>query len=103
KRVALLKEIVPDLSRVAVMAAAGDRSDEVALNFVTAATAALGVTPQVFLVRSGAELEAAFAQAARDGFQGLFVNQSPFFFTRQAKVAALAAQAKLPAIYGYRE
>jgi putative ABC transport system substrate-binding protein len=61
------------------------------------------VTAKVFKVRTNAELDAGFAQAARDGLQGLLVNQSPFFFTRRAEVAALAARAHLPAIYGYRE
>jgi putative ABC transport system substrate-binding protein len=103
KRIGLLKEIVPGLSRIGVMAASGDRSDEIALTFLPAATRALGVTAKVFKVRTDAELDAAFAQAARDGLQGLFINQSPFFFTRRAEVAALAARARLPAIYGYRE
>jgi putative ABC transport system substrate-binding protein len=63
----------------------------------------VGVTAKVFKVRTDVELDAAFAQAARDGLQGLFINQSPFFFTRRTEVAALAARAHLPAIYGYRE
>jgi putative ABC transport system substrate-binding protein len=33
----------------------------------------------------------------------LFVDQSPFFLTRRAEVAELAARVRLPAIYGYRE
>jgi putative ABC transport system substrate-binding protein len=35
--------------------------------------------------------------------QGLFVSQNPYFFTRRAEVAALAARARLPPIYGFRE
>jgi putative ABC transport system substrate-binding protein len=103
KRIGLLKEIVPGLSRIGVMAASGDRSDEIALTFLPAATRALGVTAKVFTVRTNVELDAAFGQAADDGLQGLFINQSPFFFTRRAGVAAMAARARLPAIYGYRE
>lgn len=103
KRIALLKEIVPNLSQLAVMAATGDRSDEIAVKLLPAATGALGVTAKVFNVGTDAELEAAFGQAVRDGMQGVFVNQSPFFFTQQTQVAALAARSRLPAIYGYRE
>jgi putative ABC transport system substrate-binding protein len=103
KRIALLKEIVPNLSRIAVMAATGDQSDEIAIKLIPAATSALGVTAKVFHMRTDAELDAAFAQAVRDGMQGAFVNQSPFFFTRRTAVAALAARAHLPAVYGYRE
>jgi putative ABC transport system substrate-binding protein len=33
----------------------------------------------------------------------LFINQNPYFFSRRVEVAALAAHARLPAIYGFRE
>jgi putative ABC transport system substrate-binding protein len=103
KRIGLLKEIVPGFSQIGVLAASGDQSDEIALKLLPAATRALGVTARVFKVRTDAELNAAFAQAARDHLHGLFVNQSPFFFTRRAELAVLAARTRLPAIYGYRE
>ena len=103
KRISLLKEIVPGLSQIGVLAASGDQSDEIALKLLPAATRALGVTARVFKVRTDAELNAAFAQAARDHLHGLFINQSPFFFTRRAELAVLAARTRLPAIYGYRE
>ena len=103
KRIGLLKEVVPTLSRMGVMVASGDPSDEIVLRLLPAATHALGVTTKVFDVRTDAELETAFAQAARDGLQGLFINQNPFFLFRRTEVAALAARARLPAIYGFRE
>jgi putative ABC transport system substrate-binding protein len=99
----LLKEIVPGLSRIGVLVSSGDPSDEIALKLLPAAARALGVSIKIFDVRTDAELEAAVAQAASDRVQGLFVNQNPFFFSRRVKVAALAANARLPAIYGYRE
>jgi putative ABC transport system substrate-binding protein len=103
KRIELLKEIVPALSRIGVMISSGDPSDEIVLRLLPAATRALGVTTKVFDVRTDAELEAAFAQAARDGLQGLFISQNPFFLARRAEVAALTARARLPAIFGFRE
>ena len=103
KRIGLLKEIVPGLSQIGVLAASGDRSDEIALKLLPAVASALGVTAKVFNVRTDAELDAAFAQAARDGLQGFFINQSPFFFSRRAELAELAARTRLPAVYGYRE
>jgi putative ABC transport system substrate-binding protein len=103
KRIGLLKEVVPAMSRMGVMVSSGDPSDEIVLRLLPAATRALGVTYKVFDVRTDAELEAAFAQAAHDGLQGLFINQNPFFLARRGEVAALAARARLPAIYGFRE
>jgi putative ABC transport system substrate-binding protein len=103
KRIGLLKEVVPALSRLGVMLAADDPSGEIVLKLLPAIARALDVTYQVSQLRTNAELEAAFAQSARDGLQGLFVDQSPFFLTRRAEVAELAARVRLPAIYGYRE
>jgi putative ABC transport system substrate-binding protein len=103
KRIDLLKEIVPAMSRMGVMVSSSDPTDEIVLKLLPAATRALGVTTKVFDVRTNADLDAAFAMAAGDGLHGLFVNQNPFFFARRAKVAALAANARLPAIYGFRE
>jgi len=103
KRIALLKEVVPALSRMGILVYRGDATDAVVLRLLPAAARALGVTTKVFEVRTPTELDAAFAQAARDGMQGLFINQTPFFLTRRVEIAALAASARLPAIYGYRE
>jgi putative ABC transport system substrate-binding protein len=103
KRIGLLKEVVPELSRMGVIVAADDPTKNVVLNLMPAATRALGVTHKVFEVRTTAELEASIAQASRDNLQALFLNQDPFFMSRRTEVAALAARARLPAIYGYSE
>ena len=83
--------------------ASGDPTDEVVLKLLPAATRALGVSYKIFESRTPADLENAFEQAANDGMQALFINQSPFFLSRRAEIAALAARVRLPAIYGYRE
>jgi putative ABC transport system substrate-binding protein len=103
KRIELLKEIVPALTRMAVIAAARDPSDQISLQLLPAATRALNVAYDVFEVQTTADLEAAFARAAREGIQAIFVNQNPFLFSRRAELAMLAARAHLPAIYGFRE
>jgi putative ABC transport system substrate-binding protein len=103
KRIDLLKEIVPGLSRMGILVDPRDPADAIVLRFLPAAARALGVTYQVFEVRTPDDLDAAFAQAARDGIQGLFINQTPFFLSNRAKIVALAAGARLPAIYGFRE
>ena len=61
----------------------------------------LGLTYRVFEVGSSTKLDSAFTEAARDGLQGLFISQNPYFFSRRVEVAALAARARLPAIYQF--
>jgi putative ABC transport system substrate-binding protein len=102
KRISLLKEVVPELSRMGVLVAPGDPTNTVVLKRLPAAAGALGISYKVFAVQSATELGAAVSQAAREGMQGLFVVQSPLFTSHRAEVAALAARARLPAIYGYR-
>ena len=102
KRLELLKDAVPGASRLAVFVDPGDASDVSTVKAVPAAARALGLDLRVIEVRS-ADLEAAFAAAAREGAQGLYVSQNPFFFARRAEIAAMALRARLPAVDGYRE
>ena len=103
KRIELLKEIVPGLSRVGVMVSSGDPSDAITLRLLPKATSALGVTYKVFDVATTSELEAAFDQAAGEGMQAVFIEQNPFMFSRRTEIAAMAARVRLPAVYGFRE
>src|SRR6266481_5702524 len=49
------------------------------LKALPSAARGLGLEARVYEVRSGAELEAAFAAAARDGMQALYVPEAPLF------------------------
>ena len=103
KRIGLLKKVVPNLSRIAVMIASGDTASETTLKLLPTATHALGVTYKVFEIQTSAEIDGAFALASRDGLQGMFIDQSPLFLAHKGEVAAAAARVGLPAVYGYRD
>ena len=103
KQLALLKEVLPDMSRLAVLVNAGDPGAAFVLGFMPKVAGALGVTFHVFEVQAAAELEATFARIVRDGMHALFITQSPLFFSRRYEVAELAVRQRLPAMYGYRE
>jgi putative tryptophan/tyrosine transport system substrate-binding protein len=102
KRLELFKDAVPGASRLAVFVDPTDASDVSTVKAVPAAARALGLDLRVVEVRS-ADFEAPFAAAAREGAQGLYVSQNPFFFARRAEIAAMALRARLPAVDGYRE
>jgi putative tryptophan/tyrosine transport system substrate-binding protein len=103
KRLELLKHASPGISRVGVMVNPDDAGDAKPLDALPAAARALGLTVRVLEVRTAAEFEPAFAAAAREGLEGLHVSQVPLFNSRRAEVTALAARARLPAIYSFRE
>ena len=103
KRLELLKEAVPGVMRVALFVNAADLTDKAMIDLATNAARALGLTLTVIPLRDAAGIEAAFATAARDGAQALFVSQGPFFNTHRAELAERAQRARLPAIYGFRE
>jgi putative tryptophan/tyrosine transport system substrate-binding protein len=103
KRLELLRHASPGISRVGVMVNPDDAGDAMPLAALPAAARALGLTVRVLEVRTAAEFEPAFAAAAREGLEGLHVSQVPLFNSRRAEVTALAARARLPAIYSFRE
>jgi len=103
KRLDLLKSAVPGISRVGVMVNPDDATDARTLKALPAAARALGLVVRVLDVRTASELDAAFADAVREGLQGLDISAAPLFNANRAEVTALAARARLPAIYGFRE
>lgn len=103
KRIGLLKEIEPAMSRLGVMIASGDATNAVALNLLPKSAGAVGVSTKVYEIRSEAEIDTMFMRAAADRMQGIFVHQSPFFLARRSEVAASAARSRIPTVYGYRE
>jgi putative ABC transport system substrate-binding protein len=107
KRLSLLKEVVPTLSRVTVLWNSGDRDDR---DFVAdwrelrAAAAAMAVTLHAIEVRSPADREATLAHIiAKEGAEGLlgFPDRTQYFWAKH--IAGLSARTRLPGIYACRE
>jgi putative ABC transport system substrate-binding protein len=70
----------------------------------TEATArTLGVTLQPLAVRYPSDLEEAFALAARDRADGLLSFTHGFAVLNLARIIELAAQLRVPTMYGWRE
>src|SRR5690242_17726092 len=107
KRLELLKEAVPRLSRVAVLvnpASFYTTQYSAALESEKdAATHALGLALRVFEARQASELEPAFAAMAREHMEALLVQTNPLFITHRKRIVELAARRRLPAVYGGRD
>ena len=103
KRLELLKEAVPGMLRVGVVVNPDNPSEIGTINLLPAAARALGLDIRVLEVRSAADFGAAFANAVRERLQGLHISQDPLFNNYRTEIAAMAAHARLPAVYSFRE
>ena len=103
KRLGLLKDVVPGVSRVAAMVNPGDSSDAPLLRLLPATARALGLELLVIEAREASELPVAFDNVTRDGVQALFISSGPLFSSHRKEIVATAARVRLPAIYGWRE
>jgi len=102
KRLELLKAVVPHIARVAVLINKDNPAHAIAWKETLAAATTLRVQVQPFDVQGAASLEGAFARMVKDRAEGLVLFEDAMFATERARIAALAAQARLPAVYGQR-
>jgi putative tryptophan/tyrosine transport system substrate-binding protein len=63
----------------------------------------LGINLETTEVRAPADLDAAFSRMADSGVRAVVVQVDGMFFQERKHIAALAATARLPAIYGFRD
>jgi putative tryptophan/tyrosine transport system substrate-binding protein len=102
KRLELLKEIVPKLSRVAVLGTLNSTTAEV-LREIEVAGAALKVQLQYAGVRGPEDIEAAFREATGGRANGVLVLNSAPLNSRRIQIVSLATRSRLPAIYAVPE
>ena len=104
KRLQLLKEAVPTVSRVAVLGYSSGTPEPLFGREREAAAQALGVTLQSYGVRASEEIAGAFAAMTRARAEALFVDPHPFWVPDvQRQVIDLAARNRLPAMYFLRD
>jgi putative ABC transport system substrate-binding protein len=99
KRLALLKEAVPKISRVLVLAYLVDPIAPLQVKALKETAPSLGVTLQVQDIRTADDLPAAFEAGAKERAEGLIVGAESIFYVIRARVSELAARYRLPAMY----
>jgi putative tryptophan/tyrosine transport system substrate-binding protein len=99
KRLELLKETLPKLSRVAFLYNPAEPSNVVELEQLRGPAAALGVTVRVVEARGPNEIEQAFSVIIRERPEGLSTASGGVNNNNQRRIVDLAAKSKLPAIY----
>jgi putative tryptophan/tyrosine transport system substrate-binding protein len=103
KRLELLYELVPRASVIAVLVQTGSAISEEQLSDLRQAANALRLRLVVVAVSSDADLEPAFAKVALEGAGALYVSAGAFFTSLRDKLAALAAQHRIPTMYPRQE
>src|SRR2546422_4402330 len=103
KQLELLKEITPQVSRVAVLSNPTSQAFPVVLGEAKVAAHSLGVQLQTLEARGPDEFERAFAALTRERAGALLVPTDGMFLLHRARIVDLAAKSRLPAMYGTRE
>jgi putative tryptophan/tyrosine transport system substrate-binding protein len=103
KRIELLKELAPKLSRVALLHNMGNPAAPPEWEETTAAARSLGLQAELLDVRGNDDLLHAFETAARQRVDGLLVGFDGTTQMLQAAIVDLAARNRLPAVYPARE
>jgi putative ABC transport system substrate-binding protein len=103
KRLELLTEIVPKLSRVAVLGSSTNPGNGESLKEIEAAAAASGVRIQYLDVLAHKDIETAFVNAGNQRAEAVLILASPVINSRRKQVVELAVKRRLPAIYDRRD
>jgi len=96
KRLELIRETVPSLSRVAVFVNPDNPVNGPVLKAMDDAAAALGIKLQQFVVRRSDELDGAFAAIAAQRCDGIAVFEDAITIANAPAIAQLAAKQRLP-------
>ena len=102
KRLELLREMVPGLRRLAILANIGNPAVVLEVHEVQSAAGALGLEVVTSEIRQSKDIAAAF-DALKSGVDALYVCTDPLVITNRARIHTLAIGARLPTIYNSRE
>ena len=101
KRLELLKEAVPGISRVLVLSYLADPIAPVQVAALDKVAPSLGVTLLVRDIRTEADLATAFDAGVREHVDGLLLTAESILVVHRVKIGEFAARLKLPAVYPY--
>ena len=103
KRLQLLKEAVPGISRVAVLSNPAIPSHALELREAKVAAESLKMQLQFLEARAPSDFTRAFSAMTRERAGGVLIIVSSMFYAERTRIAELAAQSRVPSIYGLKE
>jgi len=103
KRLELLKDLLPQLSRVAMLANAANPLVHASMQNLRTTAEQLRINFDIFEVHSIAEIEVALQQLNNARPDGVLIASDLLLLTRRSEIAEFLAKNKLPAVYPFRE
>jgi putative tryptophan/tyrosine transport system substrate-binding protein len=103
KRLEMLKEAVPTVSRVAILANPAHPGEQHELRETQHTAQSLGMTVQHHQVRSAADFDAAFDAIIEEDAEALVVFPENVTLEHRHPIAAFAVKHRLPSVFGWKE
>jgi ABC-type uncharacterized transport system substrate-binding protein len=103
KRLELLRQLLPGVTRVTALVNPTGPLAEPALRDIEPAARAMGMQIKVLNASTSGEINAAFATISRERAEALFVAPDAFFNSRRVQLVNLAARDRIAAAYGTRD
>src|SRR5258708_14497037 len=103
KRLQLLKEVVPGLSRAAILFNPTNHYMPLALQSAREGAQMLHVSLAIYEVRDTTTLDTAFVTLTKDRPDALMVPADTFLVSQRSRIAQFAIENKLPSVYTFRE
>jgi putative ABC transport system substrate-binding protein len=103
KRMELLKEAMPQVKSVAILANPDHPGEQLERKAAIASANALGLQNRYFQAQSVTELDAALAAIAKAGVEGLVVFPDALTISQRRRIADAALNANLPSVSGWGE
>ncbi len=103
KRFDLVHELIPNMSRLAVLWHNDNLSSMASVRDLEPVAARSRVALQTVGVRSAEELTDAFSSMTRERAEAVIVVQTPLMYTERNEIARLATKHRLPSMYGAAE
>src|SRR5262249_31004881 len=101
KRLELLREVVPGLRRLAILANAGNPGAVLDMREGQATARALGLEATTFEIRRAEDIASVFE--GLKGADALYVGSDPLVNTNRIRISTLALGARLPTMHGIRD
>ena len=103
KRLELLKEALPKITRVAMLINPDISTELIGFKILQEDAPKLGVNVRLFELRDLDNLDGALAAAIRDRFQAAILPPNSSYIPRRQHIVSVAAKHDMPVVYGWRD